>query len=262
VCDGSQGTFELSVALEEVFQAGDAVLGESAVDLLGEAQERLRLPDRLLHLHTRLPGTVHLCAQVMVPRSKERWKRRSGCPKVPAASHPGATWLLLRGGAESRRGGRKVGVPKRIVVAIDFSKLSHEALDYAVELAGEVGAKLHVVYVVEPVEFSGVDVLGGAPIATQALVDQHLRQARKEMERLKAKRLAGVRDVRASVQLGRPAEVIVAAGGRGRGNLIIVGTHGRSGLAHLVMGSVAERVVRHAECPVLVVPRRGKRGAR
>jgi universal stress protein A len=82
------------------------------------------------------------------------------------------------------------------------------------------------------------------------------------MEKLKAKRLAGLPQARATVELGRPADVVVTTGGRGRGNLIVIGTHGRSGLAHLVMGSVAERVVRHAECPVLVVPRRAKRGAR
>ena len=151
---------------------------------------------------------------------------------------------------------------KRIVVAIDFSKPSHAALDYAIELARELDAKLQVLYAVEPVEFSGVDVLGGAPIATQALVDEHLRQARREMERLKTKRLAGLSNARTAVELGRPADVIVAAGGRGRSNLIVVGTHGRSGLAHLVMGSVAERVVRHADCPVLVVPSRSKRGSR
>jgi nucleotide-binding universal stress UspA family protein len=155
-----------------------------------------------------------------------------------------------------------MGALKRIVVAVDFSKLSFEALDYALDLAQQAGAKVHVVYVVEPVEFAGVDVLGGAPIATQALVDEHLRQAKREMERLKAKRLAGMPDAKVIVQLGRPAEAIVSAGGKGRANLIVVGTHGRSGLAHLVMGSVAERVVRHAQCPVLVVPARGKRGAR
>jgi universal stress protein A len=155
-----------------------------------------------------------------------------------------------------------MGALKRIVVAVDFSKLSFEALAYAIDLAQQAGARVHALYVVEPVEFAGVDVLGGAPIATQSIVDEHLRQARAEMERLKAKRLAGLPGARATVQLGRPADTIVAAGGKGRSNLIVLGTHGRSGLAHLVMGSVAERVVRHAECPVLVVPARGKRGAR
>ncbi|HZR80705.1 MAG TPA: universal stress protein [Candidatus Binatia bacterium] len=155
-----------------------------------------------------------------------------------------------------------MGAIKKIVVAIDFSRLSFEALDYAIDLARTADARITALYVVEPVEFAGVDVLGGAPIATQALVDEHLRQARREMDQVKAKRLADLPGARAVVQLGRPADAIVAAGGRGRSNLIVVGTHGRSGLAHLVMGSVAERVVRHAECPVLVVPGRGKRGAR
>ena len=149
---------------------------------------------------------------------------------------------------------------KRVLVAIDFSKLSHEALSYAVDLAAQVGARVHVLYVVEPVEFTGVDVFGGAPIATQAIVDEHLRQAKREMERLRRGKLAKVPGAKASVELGRPAERIVALGGSGRANLVVLGTHGRSGLAHLVMGSVAERVVRHARCPVLVVPSRPGRG--
>ena len=57
---------------------------------------------------------------------------------------------------------------KKILVAIDFSKLSYEALDYAIDLARDLGAKLSVIYVVEPLEFAGVDVLGGTPIATQS----------------------------------------------------------------------------------------------
>lgn len=151
---------------------------------------------------------------------------------------------------------------KKILVAIDFSKLSHDALDYAIALGRRLEVRVDVLYVVEPVELAGVDVLGGAPIASQAIIDEHLRQARREMQRLAARKLAGLAGSRASVRIGRPAETIVAAGGTGRGNLIVVGTHGRSGLAHLVMGSVAERVVRHARCPVLVIPGRGKAGAR
>ena len=145
---------------------------------------------------------------------------------------------------------------KKILVAIDFSKLSQEALDYALGLAADVGARVRVLYVVEPVEFSGVDVFGGAPIATQSIVDEHLRQARLEMKKLEQKRLAAVHGAKGEVRIGRPADEIVAAAGSGRGNLIVIGTHGRSGIAHLVMGSVAERVVRHARCPVLVVPAR------
>jgi universal stress protein A len=145
---------------------------------------------------------------------------------------------------------------KKILVAIDFSKLSHEALDYAISLAEDVGARLSVLYVVEPMEFTGVDVLGGTPIATQAIVEEHLKQAKREMERVRNRKLAKLEGATVTVRLGRPAEEIVALGGKGRSNLIVVGTHGRSGLSHLLMGSVAERVVRHANCPVLAVPTR------
>jgi universal stress protein A len=142
---------------------------------------------------------------------------------------------------------------KRILVGVDFSALSVEALDYAIELAQSTGARLAVLYVVEPIDYAGVDFLGGAPIATQSIVDEHLARARAEMERLRKRRLAKVAGATATVSVGRPADEIIAQGGKGRANLIVVGTHGRSGLLHLVMGSVAERIVRHAGCPVLVV---------
>jgi universal stress protein A len=145
---------------------------------------------------------------------------------------------------------------KKILVAVDFSKLSYAALDYAIDLARELGARLTVLYVVEPLEFAGVDVLGGTPIATQSIVDEHLKQARRELERVKTKRLAGLEGATTAVRMGRPAEEIVAAAGKGKSNLIVLGTHGRSGLSHLLMGSVSERVVRHAQCPVVVVPTR------
>ena len=145
---------------------------------------------------------------------------------------------------------------KKILVAIDFSKLSYEALDYGIDLARDLGAKLSVIYVVEPLEFAGVDVLGGTPIATQSIVDEHLKQARRELERVKSRKLAGLDGATTAVRMGRPAEEIVAAGGKGKANLIVLGTHGRSGLSHLLMGSVSERVVRHAQCPVVVVPTR------
>lgn len=147
---------------------------------------------------------------------------------------------------------------KKILVAIDFSKLSQEALDYGIGLAQELGARLSVLYVVEPLEFTGVDVLGGTPIATQSIIEEHLRQAKRELERLRQRKLDKLPGTTVAVRLGRPAEEIVAAGGKGRANLIILGTHGRSGLSHLLMGSVSERVVRHAACPVLVVPARKK----
>lgn len=145
---------------------------------------------------------------------------------------------------------------KKILVAVDFSKLSYEALAYGIDLAQELGARLTVLYVVEPLEFTGVDVLGGTPIATQSIVDEHLRQARAELERVKKRKLAALDGATTTVRMGRPAEEIVAAGGKGKSNLIVLGTHGRSGLSHLLMGSVSERVVRHALCPVVVVPTR------
>ena len=142
---------------------------------------------------------------------------------------------------------------KKILVAIDFSKLSYEALDYAIDLARDLGAKLSVIYVVEPLEFAGVDVLGGTPIATQSIVDEHLKQAKLELERVKTRKLSGLDGATTAVRMGRPAEEIVAAGGKGKANLIVLGTHGRRGLKRMVLGSDAEHVVRQSSVPVLLV---------
>ena len=149
----------------------------------------------------------------------------------------------------------------KIVVAIDFSPLSLEALEYARDLAATTDAKLTLVYVVEPIEYGGLDFLGGAPISAQSLVEEHVKQARSELGTLadrlsSAKRVGrGARPtVETLVRVGRPADELSAVVGEGRDRLLVVGTHGRTGLSHLVMGSVAERVVRHARCPVLVVP--------
>jgi nucleotide-binding universal stress UspA family protein len=82
------------------------------------------------------------------------------------------------------------------------------------------------------------------------------------MERLRKRKLSAVPGAGAAVRIGRPADEIVQAGGKGRSHLIVIGTHGHSGVVHLLLGSVAERVVRRASCPVLVVPARSAAGKR
>jgi len=145
---------------------------------------------------------------------------------------------------------------KRILAAIDFSAPSRQVVDVALDLARDSRARLTLLYVVEPVDYATVGYLGGAPIASQSILEEHLRAARREMERLRKRKLGALPGAAAVVRIGRPADEIVRAGGKGRSNLIVVGTHGHSGVVHLLLGSVAERVVRRSSCPVLVVPAR------
>ncbi len=149
-----------------------------------------------------------------------------------------------RGGSRSH-----TAMIKRILVPVDFSDASLAGLAYALELAKALKAEVVVLFVVEPLYSAGD--LG-------LLLEEGQRRGQEELSRL-ASRLQG-RGVacRTMLQIGTPYQVIANAAARGRADLIVMATHGRSGLSHLVMGSVAERVVRTAHCPVLTVRPPGK----
>jgi nucleotide-binding universal stress UspA family protein len=143
---------------------------------------------------------------------------------------------------------------KRIVHATDFSAASRPALVKAIALARQNGAPLTIVHALPP----PVVPLGGeiayVPAATYEAIDQSARQyARKQLAvRTGRARKAGVRAT-ALLLDGAPHEQISRAVRRARADLLVVGTHGRSGLAKVLLGSVAERVIRFAPCPVLTV---------
>jgi nucleotide-binding universal stress UspA family protein len=142
---------------------------------------------------------------------------------------------------------------KNILVATDFSECSEVALAYARALAHQFTARLHVIHIVEPSVAGGFEV--GAYVTAAAAVQAELEES--EGARLEA--LLSDEDrrdlaVKAELMmLQPPAQAIVDYAARERIDLIVVGTHGRRGLAHMVMGSVAEAVVRKAPCPVLTV---------
>jgi universal stress protein A len=145
---------------------------------------------------------------------------------------------------------------KEILVATDFGEASEAALSYGRELARAFGARLHLVHVVE--DISGR--LSGLPNAPEAYIDfgrwqrDAVDAADAELQKLLSdedRRKLGASAVAVLARTAAPALLEYA---RDHGiNLIIAGTHGRGVLAHLVMGSVAEKLVRLATCPVLVV---------
>lgn len=138
---------------------------------------------------------------------------------------------------------------KRICVAVDFSDSSRRALDQAAELARAAGAELHVLHVHARPAASAVDLLGAG---FEPFEDEEWIRARlADWQRLAAERLD--RPVRAVMELGAAAPRIAEYAGRAGIDLLVLATHGRSGLPRVLMGSVAERVVRLAPCPVLVV---------
>ena len=136
-----------------------------------------------------------------------------------------------------------------ILVPIDFSKPSEKALDYAVSLAKQFGAKLTLLNVVEPV---ATPDFAYYPLMMEN--DKVLAKAREQLERVRTKASLDERLVqKILVRNGSPYREITDAARTLKVDLIVISTHGYSGLAHVFMGSTAERVVRHAECPVLVV---------
>ena len=145
---------------------------------------------------------------------------------------------------------------KQVLVATDFSEASDAALLYSREFARAFGATLHVIHVIE--DISGR--LGDLPNVPEAYIDYGLwrQDAIKAAEKDLNARLSD-EDRR---QLAATAVAVVARTAPGaildcarerHVDLIVAGTHGRGAIAHFVMGSVAERLVRQAPCPVLVV---------
>jgi universal stress protein A len=139
---------------------------------------------------------------------------------------------------------------KKILCAIDFSDLSRAALAEAAALARRLDAELALVHVYEPPPPVALDVV----VPTEGLFETAAAdiESRLASWTTDAQTLAG-RPVRGVVRVGTPATEIVHCAAEDRADLVVVGTHGRSGLKHLVLGSVAERVLREAACPVLVV---------
>lgn len=148
----------------------------------------------------------------------------------------------------------------RILVPVDFSDPSLQALDYAIEFGRRFKPEFVVLHVLEPVYYPGAGDMYG-PGYDMGLVYQEIERAtRDQLSRVAAtlqkKRLA----VRTLLRVGTAYHAIVETAKRLKADLIIMSTHGRTGLSHVLMGSVAERVVRSAACPVLTV--RGQKPGR
>jgi nucleotide-binding universal stress UspA family protein len=141
----------------------------------------------------------------------------------------------------------------QILVPTDFSATSDAALDYAREVAARFDGSLHLLHVLE-------DPFTNRPLAPDAYVTDTpgvrttiLEDARARLAHRLTPRDRDELAANAEMVFGSGAETIVEyAASRGI-DLIVMGTHGRTGMAHLLLGSVAERVVRTAYCPVLTV---------
>jgi nucleotide-binding universal stress UspA family protein len=141
---------------------------------------------------------------------------------------------------------------RRILVPTDFSKHSHNALQYAVAFADKFGAELHLLHVVQDLALFVPDTVAGTPPVVPP-VEQLTAAVREGLQRLiRENNLERLR-VCPEVREGTPFYEIVRFAKEKDIDLIVMGTHGRSGLAHVLLGSVTEKVVRKAPCPVLTV---------
>jgi nucleotide-binding universal stress UspA family protein len=140
---------------------------------------------------------------------------------------------------------------RHLLAPTDFSECSKDAVSYALELAQKFGAKLSLLHVVEPPPYS---IEGPVPSTVGGnLLHDLERQATAELAQVLPQAQVAEIEVTRYVVIGSPFRKIIETTEAEEVDLIVMATHGRTGLSHLVMGSVAERVVRTAPCPVLTI---------
>jgi nucleotide-binding universal stress UspA family protein len=151
---------------------------------------------------------------------------------------------------------------KKILIGIDDSKYAENAAKYGFDIAHKFNAAVGLVNIVEPAVMpqmaTGSDpVMGlpmqGAGIESMEILDIQKNQSESIVDST-IKRFAGDMKVTHFTEYGSTADGIITCAKEFGADLIVIGTHSRSGLDRLLMGSVAEHVVRHSEVPVLVVP--------
>jgi nucleotide-binding universal stress UspA family protein len=139
----------------------------------------------------------------------------------------------------------------QILVPVDFSECSGLAVRLAGRFAGAFQAEMDLLHVVEVLEFVP-DENAGSALGNEPLAEFAEKQGRAKLEALVADcARQGLKIRRAITERGRPSDVVVDVAKRGNYDLVTIATHGRTGFNRVLLGSVAERIVRRAPCPVL-----------
>jgi universal stress protein A len=144
---------------------------------------------------------------------------------------------------------------RKILVPIDLSPAGTRVLEQAHEFAAKFSATIDLLYVWAPPALLAPEALStGAGGAELPLLEWLANNAREQLGTFESQaRHAGIPVAASYSELGDPATAIVERAESGGYDLLVLGTHGRTGLSHLLMGSVAEKVVRRARCAVLTV---------
>jgi nucleotide-binding universal stress UspA family protein len=140
------------------------------------------------------------------------------------------------------------------LVPVDFSKASERALDHAVKLGKENNAKLLLLHVIP----NSAMMMGGHEAGTAQMLLEYEKAMQEDADKnmkslVKRKKLSPGAHRAVILKRGDPAQRIAEQAKKSRVAMIIMGSHGRTGLKRLVLGSVAERTLRYASCPVLIV---------
>jgi len=140
---------------------------------------------------------------------------------------------------------------KKILVPIDFSDYSKKALQYTVKLAKSFNAELFLVYVIEPMVYPA-DLSMGQMVIPQSEVNLS-EKANTELEELATNEIGDSLKYNIFIKTGKPFMEIIETATEVDADLIIIATHGHTGVEHLLFGSTSEKVVRKAPCPVLTL---------
>jgi nucleotide-binding universal stress UspA family protein len=152
---------------------------------------------------------------------------------------------------------------KTILAPTDFSAHSEQAVRYACSLAERLGATLHLIHVLSEIIPAGPDPLL-MPVMPPQFYQENEDRAKETLASLRKPGWGTPAAVVTAVRWGSPVDAIVDYSREQAIDLIVIATHGRTGLSHVLLGSVAERIVRESPCPVLTIrsPRPGGQAAR
>jgi nucleotide-binding universal stress UspA family protein len=140
---------------------------------------------------------------------------------------------------------------KKVLVPIDFSDYSKSSMKYAADFAKHFKASLILIYVIEPIVYPPDFSMGQIAIPSPGL--EMDKRANEELDKLAEKEIPSDVTVKKIIKTGKPFVEIIETAAEEDVDLIIIATHGHSGVEHILFGSTAEKVVRKAPCPVLTL---------
>ena len=190
--------------------------------------------------------TVHASAD-----ARTAIEMRSVCAVAATSAFDAGIRKPRAGGVGPRcEGSFLIMLPRKILVPTDFSEHADHALEYAVTLAAQLDATIHLVHSVS-VAMAGLPEVGIAYGAM--MMETTTKEAQNELDTRVARYRSCVSLAPVRIEIGDPRDVIDQVAKTIGADLIVMGTHGRRGLRRMLLGSVAETVVRSAPCPVLTV---------